>query len=96
MYQEGRQTYELVLDYNFNLQKSTECTCELPGLSNYLYESELDCQLWMVFTNNKQYIFAGEAFPTRVIFIKLHFPITAYFCVWFVKSNKSLIAFPND
>nr|CAH0110775.1 unnamed protein product [Daphnia galeata] len=59
----GRQIYELQLNYNFNIAKATEVVPNCSLLSDTLYESEFESQLWMIFDSNKQFISAGDAYP---------------------------------
>ncbi len=66
LFQEGRQIYQLVLTYQFTVTKACEVSPILPAISDYLYENELDSQIWMVFSSQKQFFFAGEAYPSRV------------------------------
>lgn len=49
----GRHTYELQLQYGFSVPKATEITVNMSMLSDLLYESELESQLWMLFDANK-------------------------------------------
>ncbi|XP_071798150.1 tripeptidyl-peptidase 2-like isoform X2 [Asterias amurensis] len=59
----GRQIYEIILTYNFHQSKTSEITPNCPLLSDLLYESEYESQLWLLFDNNKQYMGAGDAYP---------------------------------
>ncbi|CAI9728027.1 tripeptidyl-peptidase 2-like [Octopus vulgaris] len=62
---EGRQIYAIELTYNFHLSKGEEVTPDCSLLSDLLYESEYESQLWMLFDSNKYFISAGDAYPTR-------------------------------
>ena len=44
-----RHTYELQLTYTFTVAKATEVTPNLSLLSDVLYESEYESQLWMLY-----------------------------------------------
>lgn len=58
--------YQLVLTYNFHINKSTEVTLISPLLCEYLYESDYESQIWMLYDNNKKYIITGDAYPEKV------------------------------
>lgn len=62
----ARIIYQLLLTYQFHLRNSTEITIMSPWVSNYLYESDYESQLWMIFDHNKKLMVVGDAFPDRV------------------------------
>lgn len=43
---------ELLLTYDFSVKESCKVTFNLPGLSELLYESPIEGQLWMIFTKD--------------------------------------------
>ncbi|CAL8107213.1 unnamed protein product [Orchesella dallaii] len=61
----GRIIYELQNTYSFTLTKPTEVTINCSLLSDVLYESEYESQLWMLFDANKRYLHCGDAYPTK-------------------------------
>ncbi|KAF4524231.1 hypothetical protein B566_EDAN012199 [Ephemera danica] len=61
----ARQIYELQLCYSFHISKATEITPNSALLSDLLYESEFESQLWMLFDANKQLIATGDAYPCK-------------------------------
>ncbi|XP_059484190.1 tripeptidyl-peptidase 2 isoform X2 [Neocloeon triangulifer] len=62
-----RQIYELQLSYSFHINKATEISPNSALLSDLLYESEYESQLWMLFDSNKQLIAAGDAYPCKYL-----------------------------
>ncbi|CAF0707859.1 unnamed protein product [Brachionus calyciflorus] len=56
--------YQLILTYNFHQNKSGDVGCEIPVLSNYLYENEFQSIFWMIYeSNSKRLVLSGDAFP---------------------------------
>ncbi|KAL3846837.1 hypothetical protein ACJMK2_017791 [Sinanodonta woodiana] len=62
---EGRQIYALELTYNFHISKGCEVTPDCSMLSELLYESEYESQLWMIYDNNKQQLCSGDAYANK-------------------------------
>ncbi|XP_015124939.1 tripeptidyl-peptidase 2 isoform X1 [Diachasma alloeum] len=67
----ARQIYELQLTYTFHIAKATEVTPNAAFLSDLLYESEYESQLWMLYDSNKQLLHCGDAFPWKYTIKKL-------------------------
>ncbi|XP_062522156.1 tripeptidyl-peptidase 2-like isoform X3 [Corticium candelabrum] len=61
----GCHVYQLILTYTFSKAKKGEVVPAASYLSNLLYESEYESQLWMLFDSNKQLITCGDAFPHK-------------------------------
>ena len=45
--------------------QAAEITPNLSLLSDVLYESEFESQLWMLYNSNKQFVACGDAYPSR-------------------------------
>ncbi|XP_015431328.1 PREDICTED: tripeptidyl-peptidase 2 [Dufourea novaeangliae] len=67
----SRQIYELQLSYSFHSAKATEVTPNAALLSDLLYESEYESQMWMVYDCNKQLVCCGDAYPSKYTIQKL-------------------------
>lgn len=50
------------------MQKATDAYVELPGITDYLYESAFDDVHIMIFSTTKQYIGSSAPYPDRVSF----------------------------
>ncbi|KAK8720628.1 hypothetical protein OTU49_013196 [Cherax quadricarinatus] len=60
-----RPIYQLVLSYNLSVSKSAEVTPKCALLSDVLYESAYESQLWMLFDHNKQLLGSGDAYSNK-------------------------------
>ncbi|XP_076661783.1 tripeptidyl-peptidase 2-like [Halictus rubicundus] len=67
----SRQIYELQLTYTFHSAKATEVTPNAALLSDLLYESEYESQMWTIYDSNKQLISCGDAYPSKYVIQKL-------------------------
>jgi len=61
----SRTLYELQLTYSFTVSKATEICPDLSLLSDVLYESEFESQLWLLYNSHKQLVGCGDAYPNR-------------------------------
>ncbi|EDO30245.1 predicted protein [Nematostella vectensis] len=59
------QIYALNLTYNFNQSRAGEINPNAVYLSDLLYESEYESQIWMLYDTNKRLLGCGDAFHTR-------------------------------
>lgn len=62
----SRQIYELQLTYTFHSARATDVTPNASLLSDMLYESEYESQMWMIYDSNKQLLCCGDAYPSKV------------------------------
>ncbi|KAK2578923.1 hypothetical protein KPH14_011132 [Odynerus spinipes] len=67
----ARQIYEIQLTYTFHSAKATEVTPNAALLSDLLYESEYESQMWMIYDTNKQLVACGDAYPSKYTIQKL-------------------------
>lgn len=65
---EARQIYQNVLTYALHLAKAQELSVHVPLLSDVLYESEFESQLWQVFDCNKQQVACGDAYSADTFY----------------------------
>ncbi|CAH3020619.1 unnamed protein product [Porites evermanni] len=61
----GRQIYSSTLTYNFHQSKAGDISPNVTYLSDLLYESDYESQLWMLYDSNKRLLGSGDAFPDR-------------------------------
>lgn len=60
----GRQIYQNVLLYSLHVSKSLDVSLHAPMLSDVLYESEFESQLWTLFDSKKMFIASGDAYSS--------------------------------
>ncbi|MBL9135086.1 MAG: S8 family serine peptidase [Verrucomicrobiales bacterium] len=58
---EGRQGYELILTYSFEVNEAGSVTPWFPALSGRLYDGDLEGQIWMLFDGNRQRLTVDDA-----------------------------------
>ncbi|KAG2389080.1 hypothetical protein C9374_014480 [Naegleria lovaniensis] len=61
----GKCSYNMILEYNLKMTSEHEITPNLPQLSNYLYESELESRMIMVFNKNKKLMNVVDFHPKK-------------------------------
>uniref|UniRef100_A0A915CJ53 Tripeptidyl-peptidase 2 n=1 Tax=Parascaris univalens TaxID=6257 RepID=A0A915CJ53_PARUN len=68
LFDNGSQTFRLLLTYPFSIPKATEAFIELPGITNYLYENSFDDVHVMLFSSTKQFVGSSSSYPKRYPF----------------------------
>uniref|UniRef100_A0A2P2I7P3 Tripeptidyl-peptidase 2 n=1 Tax=Hirondellea gigas TaxID=1518452 RepID=A0A2P2I7P3_9CRUS len=61
----SRPIYQLVLSYTFSLIKGGDVQPKCALLTDYLYESAVESQLWMLFDSNKRILGSGDAYSNK-------------------------------
>uniref|UniRef100_A0AC34GVD0 Tripeptidyl-peptidase 2 n=1 Tax=Panagrolaimus sp. ES5 TaxID=591445 RepID=A0AC34GVD0_9BILA len=61
----GKQIFRLLSTFSLNVPKSTEYTFALHGVTDYLYESPIDCVLFQIFSESKKHVHTCGSFPDR-------------------------------
>lgn len=64
---DGRQLHKNLLTYNFKLSKPSEVCLKSPLLSDLLYESEYETQIWILYDSNKRHYLTGDAYPNSYV-----------------------------
>lgn len=64
---DNRQLHKNLLTYNFTLSKPSEVCLKSPLLSDYLYESEYETQIWMLYDSNKRHYLTGDAYSNKYV-----------------------------
>ena len=64
----SRPVYQLVLSYSFSLTKTAEVSPKCNLLNDFLYESAVESQLWMLFDAKKQHLGSGDAYSQKYNF----------------------------
>lgn len=59
------QRQQISTVYQHSRFQGSEITPNLSLLSDVLYESEFESQLWMLYNSNKQFVACGDAYPSR-------------------------------
>ena len=54
-----KQSFELMLSYNFKVSEATEISPRVPLFNDLLYENMYEGQFWMLFDSHKKYIASG-------------------------------------
>uniref|UniRef100_A0AC35F5A0 Tripeptidyl-peptidase 2 n=1 Tax=Panagrolaimus sp. PS1159 TaxID=55785 RepID=A0AC35F5A0_9BILA len=61
----GKQIFRLLSTFALNVPKSNEYTFALHGITDYLYESPIDCVLFQIFSESKKHVHTCGSFPDR-------------------------------
>ncbi|GAU91710.1 hypothetical protein RvY_03915 [Ramazzottius varieornatus] len=64
---DGRITLQLVLQYSFKVDKNATVEVTCPVLLDFLYENEIEGQMWKLYDSNKRLLRCGEARVMRKI-----------------------------
>ncbi|KRX95313.1 Tripeptidyl-peptidase 2 [Trichinella pseudospiralis] len=65
LFYDGKQIYQLLITYKFEIDKSCIVTPNVPLLSEHLYESDYCGYIWSIYDINNAYMFSGGSYPDR-------------------------------
>ena len=61
----NHRLYELTTSYVFLVNKATDVSITCPMIGEYLYESEFESQMWILYDSKKHHIGAGDAYSCK-------------------------------
>ncbi len=89
----GEVTYQLVLQYQYQVDFGTSITVHPAWLAGVLYEAEFESQLWRIYDEHKKILGTGDAWPDNVT-VTANSKVTIQLCVRHINKD-SLVKLKN-